>query len=74
MRLLALALVLLLGSCSVEQRIYRWSYTEAWYWKGDDRYQVYKTLTGRRYIIQIDTTRLELEREYIKLDHDSTGN
>lgn len=73
MRLLALALLLALSSCSVEERIYQWSYTEDWYWKGDDRYQVYKTLGGRRYIIVIDTVRLELEREYLKKPDNDTG-
>lgn len=71
MRFLALALVLLLGSCSVEERIFRWSYTPDWYWKGGSRYQVYKTLTDHRYIIEVDSTTLELKRTYIKAQHET---
>ena len=70
MRRLIIILVLVLSSCSVEQRIHRWSYTADWYWKDGSRYQVYKTITGRRYIIVTDTTRFELERQYIKPDHE----
>lgn len=58
--------VMLLSSCSVEERIMSWSYTNEWHWKGEDRYQVYKTATGRRYIIVIDEKKLIQKREYLK--------
>jgi hypothetical protein len=55
-----------MSSCSVESRINRWSYTDEWYYLEGERYQVYQTLTHRRYIILIDTTKFVLKREYLK--------
>jgi hypothetical protein len=65
----ALALILiavLLSSCSVERRINWWSYTNEWHYRSDQRYQVYKTLAGRKYIIVVDSLKIDLKREYLK--------
>lgn len=59
--------ILFLTSCSVEERLMSWSYTNQWYWRDNDRYQVYKTVTGRKYIIIIDEKKLIQKREYIKV-------
>jgi hypothetical protein len=61
-----LMVVILVTSCVVEQRIHRWSYTNEWYHEDDSRYQVYKTIYGRRYIIVINEEKLILERRYLK--------
>lgn len=66
MKKLVLLGLFFMCSCSVEERIMSWSYTDQWHWKGNDRYQVYKTAAGRKYIIVIDEEKLVLKREYLK--------
>jgi hypothetical protein len=63
-----LIITLILTSCSVEQRIYNHSYTDSWYYseKGE-RYQVYKTARGNKYIIVLNKKETKLIRKYIKL-------
>ena len=53
-------------SCSVEQRIHCWSYTNEWHYENKDRYQLYKTLDGRKYIIMINEDEDKLIRKYLK--------
>jgi hypothetical protein len=55
-------------SCSIGQRIHNWSYTNEWYYENNNRYQVYKTVYGRKYIIVIDQDELVLRRKYLKLN------
>jgi hypothetical protein len=64
-------LLLLIGvatlSCSsVEQRIKEYSYTNEWYYMGTERYQVYKTENGRRYIVVLNNKQTNFKRKYIK--------
>jgi hypothetical protein len=54
------------SSCTVEQRIMRWSYTNKWYYENGTRYQVYKTLTGKEYIITLTNDSLDIQRKYLK--------
>jgi hypothetical protein len=63
-QLFILILLVTLASCSVEQRIKEHSYTDEWYYEGGQRYQVYKTKLGNRYIIIINK-KLNLQRKYI---------
>lgn len=63
-QLFILMLLVTLASCSVEQRIGEHSYTNEWYYIGEQRYQVYKTKLGNRYIIIINK-KLNLQRKYI---------
>jgi hypothetical protein len=63
-------LLLLIGvatlSCSsVEQRIKEHSYTNEWYYMGNERYQVYKTKSGERYIIVLNKKETDFKRKYI---------
>lgn len=63
-----LALILLsLTSCSAEQRIYKHSYTDSWYYsdKGE-RYQVYQTARGTKYILVLNKKETKFIRKYIK--------
>lgn len=60
------ALSFIMISCSVEQRIHRRSYTNEWHYENSDRYQVYKALSGRKYIIVINQEKLILKRKYLK--------
>jgi uncharacterized lipoprotein YmbA len=64
--LIIIIAALLMISCSVEQRIKDYSYTEEWYFKENIRYQVYKTKQGKRYIIIINKRNTNLKRQYIK--------
>lgn len=58
--------LIVLCSCSVEQRIYKHSYTNEWYYTATMRYQVYKTKFGKRYIIVLNEKQTKFKREYIK--------
>jgi hypothetical protein len=59
-------LCMLPSSCTVEQRLMQWSYTDKWYYDDGTRYQVYKTLTGREYIIIVANDSINLKRKYLK--------
>jgi hypothetical protein len=63
--LLTLLLLITLTSCSVEQRIKDYSYTNEWYYIDTMRYQVYKTKSGKRYIIVLNNTQTNFKRQYI---------
>jgi len=65
-KLILLLLFFCLVSCSVEQRIYKHSYTNEWYYTSTMRYQVYKTKFGKRYIIVLNEKQTKFKREYIK--------
>jgi hypothetical protein len=64
--LLTLLVLILLTSCSVEQRIYKHSYTNEWYYIDTMRFQVYKTARGTRYIIVLNEEQTKFKRQYIK--------
>lgn len=63
--ILALTCIFLI-SCSVEQRIKDHSYTQEWYYTEAMRYQVYKTKSGKRYIIVLNKKQTKFKRKYIK--------
>lgn len=56
-----------LTSCSVEQRIKDYSYTDEWYYIDTMRFQVYKTKSGKKYIIVLNEKQTKFKRQYIKL-------
>jgi hypothetical protein len=64
--LLTLLLLITLTSCSVEQRIKDHSYTEEWYYIDTMRFQVYKTKSGKKYIIVLNEKQTKYKRQYIK--------
>jgi hypothetical protein len=64
--LLILLLLITLTSCSVEQRIKEHSYTEEWYYIDTMRFQVYKTKSGKKYIIVLNEKQTKYKRQYIK--------
>jgi len=57
--------VLVMSCSSVEQRIKEYSYTNEWYYMGTERYQVYKTKSGERYIIVLNKKETDFRRKYI---------
>jgi hypothetical protein len=65
--LLTLLLLLTLTSCSVEQRIKDHSYTQEWYYIDTMKFQVYKTKSGKKYIIVLNEKQTKYKRQYIKL-------
>lgn len=52
-------------SCSVEQRIKDYSYTNEWYYDGTIRYQVYRTKSAKRYIIRLNKRETRFKRQFI---------
>ena len=62
-----LALILLgLTSCNAEKRIYNYSYTDSWYYEQNQRYQVYQTARGNKYILVLNKKETKFIRKYIK--------
>ena len=66
-QLLLILIVILFTSCSVEQRIKNYSYTDEWYYIDTMRFQVYKTKSGKKYIIVLNEKQTKFKRQYIKL-------
>ena len=64
--LLIFLVLILITSCSVEQRIHEHSYTNEWYYIDTMRFQVYKTKLGRKYIIVLNNRQTHFTRQYIK--------
>ena len=56
---------LLLSCANVEQRIKEHSYTNRWYNIDSLRFQVYKTKSGREYIIILNERETKFIRKYI---------
>ena len=63
--LLILVGVLTMSCSSVEERIKDHSYTDEWYYLDATRYQVYKTKSGRKYIIVLNNRQTDFKRKYI---------
>jgi hypothetical protein len=64
--LILILIVFILSSCSVEQRIKDHSYTNEWYYIDTMRFQVYKTKSGKKYIIVLNEQQTKYKRQYIK--------
>jgi hypothetical protein len=64
--LILILLTFFMLSCSVEQRIKEHSYTDEWYYIDTMRFQVYKTKSGKRYIIVLNEKQTRYKRQYIK--------
>ena len=59
-------LLVSLASCkTVEERIKDYSYTDKWYYIDTMRFQVYKTKSGREYIIVLNERETKFIRQYI---------
>jgi hypothetical protein len=65
-KLILLLLFLCLVSCEAEKRIYEHSYTNEWYYIDTMRFQVYKTKSGKRYILVLNEKQTKFKRQYIK--------
>jgi hypothetical protein len=65
-KLLIILCFFTLLSCGVEQRIKDYSYTNEWFYIDSNRYQVYKTKSGKRYIIVLNNKQTTLKRQYVK--------
>ena len=64
--ILILTCLSLISCTSVEDRIKEHSYTQEWYYTEAMRYQVYKTKSGRKYIIVLNNRQTNFKRQYIK--------
>lgn len=67
-KMLLIIIATLSISCSVEQRIKDYSYTNEWYYIDTMRFQVYKTKSGKKYIIVLNEKQTRFKREYIKTE------
>lgn len=63
---LIILLFLIATSCSIEQRIKDYSYTNEWYYIDTMRFQVYKTKSGKRYIVVLNEKQTRYVRQYIR--------
>jgi hypothetical protein len=70
MKLIALSiLVLAFTACSSQDpcvRLHNWNYTDEWFFQGDERFQVYKTWTGKRFIYVLNTDSTHFKRKTIQ--------
>lgn len=53
-------------SCSAEKRIKYYSYTDEWYYYNSERYQVYQTKFGKKYILIFNDDQTSVKRMYLK--------
>jgi hypothetical protein len=66
MKYISLILIYLFLSCStVEQRIKEHSYTTEWYYHNSTKYQVYKTQSGRKYILLLNRNNSRFKRVFL---------
>lgn len=66
-KILTLLTILLLISCNAEQRIYNYSYTDYWHYTDQgERYQVYQTARGTKYILVLNKKQTKIIRRYLK--------
>lgn len=66
MKNLLIILLLSFVSCAtVEERIKEHSYTDKWYYIDNMRFQVYKTKSGKEYIIVLNEKHTKFVRQYI---------
>jgi hypothetical protein len=63
--ILLLLFTFLLFSCNAELRIKDHSYTDEWYYEGKERFQVYKTRTGRHYVLVLNKNETKFIRKYL---------
>lgn len=67
MKRLIILLVVIFTSCgSVENRIKDYSYTDEWYYINTLKFRVYKTKSGKKYIIVLNERLTRYERQYLK--------
>jgi hypothetical protein len=64
--ILLLILITTLISCNAEKRIYEHSYTDYWYYDSIQRYQVYQTARGNKYILVLNKKQTKFIRKYLK--------
>ena len=65
-KIIIFAFLFTLLSCGVEQRIKDYSYTNEWYYIDTMRFQVYKTKSGKKYIIVLNEKQTRFKRYYIE--------
>ena len=58
-------MIILFGCKPAELRIHNHSYTNQWYMEKNERYQVYQTNTGNKYILVLNKKQTRLIRKYI---------
>ena len=63
--LLLLVFACMLFSCNAELRIKDHSYTDEWHYEGKDRLQVYKTRSGRHYVLVLNKKETKFIRKYL---------
>lgn len=63
--ILLLLLTFIVLSCNAELRIKDHSYTDEWHYEGKDRLQVYKTRSGRHYVLVLNKTETKFIRKYL---------
>ena len=61
--------ILVFSACSSQDpcvKMHDWNYTNEWFYRGNERFQVYKTITGNRFIYDLNRDSTEFKRTYIK--------
>ena len=63
--ILLLLLTFIVLSCNAELRIKDHNYTDEWHYEGKDRLQVYKTRSGRHYVLVLNKKETKFIRKYL---------
>ena len=61
--------ILAFPACSSQDpclKMNEWNYTNEWFYRGNERFQVYKTRTGSRFIYDLNQDSTKFKRTYIK--------
>jgi hypothetical protein len=65
--IILLTIFIFIGCKPAELRIYDHSYTDYWYYSDQgERYQVYQTTMGNKYILVLNKKQTKIIRKYIK--------
>lgn len=68
MKYLVIILIAIMSlSCSAEKRIRYYSYTDEWHYYNSERYQVYQTKFGKKYILIFNEKQTRVKRMYLKI-------
>ena len=68
--LFTVILIITLISCNSQKDpcvpMREWNYTDEWFYRGDERFQVYKTLLGKKFIYEMNKDSTAFKRKFIK--------
>ena len=68
--IIIISIAALLTACSSQDpcvQMHEWNYTNEWFYRGNERFQVYKTRFGKRFIYEMNQDSTAFKRKFIKI-------